>query len=76
MEARLLIELDGLSHDLRQDYDRVRNKKLSEMGYSILRFTNDDVKNNVYGVVETILMHAETLVIKNLDLVPADLPPP
>lgn len=76
MNAQLLIELDGYSHDNRQDYDKSRDEKLRQMGFEILRFTNDDVKNNVYGVVETILRHAESLVIKNRAAVHVELPPP
>jgi hypothetical protein len=35
-----------------------------------------DVKNNVYGVVETILKHAENLVSKKRVAVLAEPPPP
>jgi very-short-patch-repair endonuclease len=76
MEARLLIELDGFSHDLQLDYDRTRDKRLRQMGFTILRYANDDVKNNVYGVVETILIHAENLVKRNRDSDFAGRPPP
>jgi len=35
MQARLLIELDGLSHDARQNYDKVRDEKLRAMGFTM-----------------------------------------
>jgi very-short-patch-repair endonuclease len=62
MKARLLIELDGSSHDAKQRYDTQREKFLHSMGYSVLRFSNDEVIHNVQGVVEMILRKAERLL--------------
>ena len=76
MEARLLIELDGFSHDARYGYDVARDGKLRAQGFSILRFTNDEVRDNVYGVVETILNRAEDLINENRKTAPVALPPP
>ncbi|MBV9137574.1 MAG: endonuclease domain-containing protein [Hyphomicrobiales bacterium] len=54
---RLVIELDGEQHGhadgLRHD-DR-RTAYLNEHGYRVLRFWNHEVKENLDGVVETIL---------------------
>ncbi|MBV8763817.1 MAG: DUF559 domain-containing protein [Hyphomicrobiales bacterium] len=54
---RLVIELDGEQHGhvagLRHD-DR-RTAYLNEHGYHVLRFWNNEVKENLDGVVETIL---------------------
>jgi very-short-patch-repair endonuclease len=54
LKIKLVIELDGESHDTRQEYDRRRDHYLRKLGYTVLRFTNDDVLNNLGGVVETI----------------------
>ncbi|MDR3424323.1 MAG: DUF559 domain-containing protein [Alphaproteobacteria bacterium] len=62
MKAKLLIELDGYSHDVRQGYDQVRDEKLKKMGYSLLRFDNEDVDTNIEGVVAVILDLAEKLI--------------
>jgi leucyl-tRNA synthetase len=45
-EAKLLIEVDGASHlELEQmEYDKLRTEYLEELGYKVIRFTNDDVK--------------------------------
>lgn len=59
MAAKVLVEIDGDSHEGRQGYDRVRDAKLKENGYKILRFSNQDVVENVFGVVETILNYTE-----------------
>lgn len=55
-KARLSIELDGKSHSsLRQDeYDRVRTTCLEMLEIKELRFTNNEVYENLEGVCETI----------------------
>src|ERR1700733_4151905 len=64
MKAKLIIELDGMSHDSRQAYDEERASYLSRQGYTVIRFANDDVKNNAAGVAETIVDAAERLLLK------------
>ena len=57
-DARVIIELDGGQHDVRQDVDAVRTKRLEELGYLVLRFWNNDVLSNIDGVLETIFSTA------------------
>src|SRR5260370_22762781 len=47
--ARLIVELDGESHDFksRQRSDLTRDTWLRSQGYTVLRFTNDDVLTNL-----------------------------
>ena len=54
--ARLIIELDGESHDfeVRQREDALRDDGFRKMGYRILRFTNEDVMSSLEGVVQII----------------------
>src|SRR5262245_60535502 len=54
--ARLVIELDGESHDFesRQRDDARRDAWLRSQGFAVLRFTNDDVLGNLSGVLESI----------------------
>jgi very-short-patch-repair endonuclease len=60
-EATLVVELDGYSHDLQQDYDTRRDAYMADQGYTVIRFTNTDVLGNIDGVVQTIaLALAET----------------
>jgi len=53
-ELRLVIELDGYSHDLRPEHDAARDQWMREEGYRVLRFTNAQVLENVEGVVWVI----------------------
>ncbi len=52
-EAKLLIEVDGASHlePEQMEYDKLRTEYLEELGYTVIRFANDDVKFNVDGVI-------------------------
>ena len=52
--ARLAVELDGFSHDLRPDHDAARDRFFAAHGYRVLRFTNADVFGNLEGVVTAI----------------------
>lgn len=57
--AKLVIELDGNSHDAQLDYDVRRDAYLGENGYQVLRFSNQQVFENMEGVV-AIIEHALT----------------
>ena len=63
LKVKLVLELDGESHDVRQDYDRERDENLRQMGYKILRFTNEDVLQNCEGVVQTVLNIVDELAL-------------
>jgi very-short-patch-repair endonuclease len=53
-EKKLIIELDGGQHAQSREKDRERDKNLSEKGYTVLRFWNNEVLENLVGVVEVI----------------------
>ena len=53
-ERRLIVELDGFSHDVAPERDVRRNNYLREAGYQVLHFANADVAGNVEGVVTAI----------------------
>ena len=57
-DKRLIIEVDGGQHADNQK-DRERDRVLSEAGYRVLRFWNNDVLTNRDGVLQVI---AEALV--------------
>jgi very-short-patch-repair endonuclease len=53
-EKKLIIELDGGQHAQSREKDRERDKNLSEKGYTVLRFWNNEVLENLIGVLEVI----------------------
>jgi len=56
LESRILIEIDGGQHNERgmREKDEERTAWLKREGYHILRFWNNEVLNNVDGVLEVI----------------------
>ena len=53
--SRLIIELDGGQHTARSEEDAKRTAALEAQGYLVLRFWNNDVLENINGVVESII---------------------
>ncbi|MGD1046470.1 MAG: endonuclease domain-containing protein [Bacteroidota bacterium] len=53
-KLRLVIEIDGDSHDGKERADFIRQKKLESMGLTVLRLWDTDVKDNVDGIVEQL----------------------
>jgi very-short-patch-repair endonuclease len=53
-DAHLIIELDGGQHSVRLEADAQRTKILEAMGYLVLRYWNNDVVENIDGVLEDI----------------------
>ena len=54
-DAKLIVELDGGQDDKNKEHDSNRTKVLEAMGYLVLRFWNNDVTQNIDGVLEEIL---------------------
>src|SRR5512134_914578 len=52
--AELVVEVDGDIHDLQQEEDARREKVLSEMGLTIVRFRNEDVIRDLPAVIGNI----------------------
>ena len=50
-EIGLAIEIDGDSHDFKYDYDVLRQGKLEEYGIRFLRFTDREVKKEMFSVM-------------------------
>ena len=51
---KLIIELDGSQHLDYREYDQERTSFLKSKGYRILRFWNNDVANDLEGVIVVI----------------------
>lgn len=54
LERKLIIELDGGQHTMPEieAYDKERDDWLDEEGYRILRFWDNDVLQNINGIIE------------------------
>ncbi|MFA6903851.1 MAG: endonuclease domain-containing protein [Gallionellaceae bacterium] len=49
-ELRLVIEIDGDGHADAVVYDAERTKAMGSLGITVVRYTNDDILNNLQGV--------------------------
>ena len=56
-ELKLGVELDGNSHEMKQEYDKERTLFLNSQGIEVLRFTNVQVLSHVTSVVNEILRY-------------------
>jgi very-short-patch-repair endonuclease len=53
-ELDLVIEVDGSSHNDRLEVDHLRQSELEQLGLSVLRFLERDIKCNPAGVLKAI----------------------
>lgn len=50
-EKSLVIEIDGWQHKEAREYDEGRSKYLESLGLKVLRFWNNDINDNLEGVI-------------------------
>jgi very-short-patch-repair endonuclease len=72
LEANLVIELDGGQHAEQLQYDAERTKYLTAQGLHVLRYWNNDVMQNIAGVLEDI----RTALIQRVSLSTPSRPSP
>ncbi len=53
-QEKIIVELDGGQHAVNIESDQVRESYLHEKGYRVLRFWNNEVLENMAGVLEVI----------------------
>ena len=56
-QSKLVVEVDGEIHLSQKDYDEGRTAELERFDLKIIRFTNQEVLNNVGRVVDEIKKH-------------------
>ena len=54
LEQRLIIEIDGGQHAEQETYDQQRDAWLRRKGYTVLRFWNNEVMQQLEGVLEHV----------------------
>jgi very-short-patch-repair endonuclease len=53
-DLKLIIEVDGISHEGKEEYDQRRDQRLLELGYITLRFTDNDILDDLNFVEDEI----------------------
>lgn len=56
LEKQLIIEVDGEIHNSTAEKDKNRTSVLNELGFEVIRFSNNEVKNNLSRVLNEIKM--------------------
>jgi very-short-patch-repair endonuclease len=54
LEAKLIVEVDGNIHEYTQAEDAIRQDYLESLGYTVLRFNNEQVLKQVGAVLTKI----------------------
>lgn len=65
LEKKLVIEVDGSIHDEteQKQKDEIRTGRLNELGFKVVRFTNDEVKNKTEEVIQKIINELKSKVL-------------
>ena len=63
-ELMLAIEVDGITHDNKADFDKDRQDRLESLGVKFLRFLDIDIKTNLQGVLSMIQRWVEENTLK------------
>jgi very-short-patch-repair endonuclease len=54
IQKKLIIELDGSRHLEQKEYDDERTKYFESLGYRVIRFWNNQIMNDINGVIKAI----------------------
>jgi DNA repair protein RecO (recombination protein O) len=60
LEKKLIIEVDGGQHAEQVEYDQMRSEFMEEKGFDIIRFWNNEVMENLEGVLTLIAEKLKT----------------
>lgn len=73
--GRFAIEIDGKIHDERQAQDAIRNQAFGAHDIAVYRFTNEEVKKDLQGVIAKIISYADGRGArqKKIDLIEKEL---
>jgi very-short-patch-repair endonuclease len=53
-EHRLVVEIDGKNHNYQKEYDTLRTHMINTMGIKVIRFGNDEIKNDMSNVLKKL----------------------
>ena len=64
-ELMLVIEVDGISHNVKKHKDIIRQQELEKLGLKVLRFSESEVQQNLDGVTIALYKWVEDFEMKN-----------
>jgi very-short-patch-repair endonuclease len=74
--AKLIVEIDGSQHMESRCSDEVRDVCLRRNGFTVLRFWNNEVFENLPGVLEVIRLHCAGPVANSSNMAASPSPRP
>ena len=74
---RLVIEIDGITHNDKEQADRIRQMEIEKMGLRFLRFYDSDIRNNLNGVLISLIDRIDKVEVQEGEspLTPPCCPP-
>ena len=68
LDKGVIIEIDGGIHntETQKEYDINRTEVLNNCGFEVIRFTNDEVLNDIFSIVKQIKQHLDSKPSKPL----------
>ena len=69
-KLKLIIEIDGDSHDYNYEQDIMRQKKLESLGLYFLRFDDKEVKQNIDNVLDAIEQYIDDYEVRKTTPLP------
>lgn len=59
LQSKLVIEVDGKYHNQaeQKEWDEQRRRKLTELGFTVIRFTNEQVTCDIENTISSIKNH-------------------
>ncbi|HLC82777.1 MAG TPA: DUF559 domain-containing protein, partial [Bacteroidia bacterium] len=61
LDKKLIIEIDGEIHNDTKERDAARTEALNQLGFQVIRFTNEQVLNDIDSVLTSIKSRLETI---------------
>lgn len=58
---QLVVEIDGSSHNDKQEYDASRQRYLEELGVKVVRYTDIEVKRDIVSVMQHLSDYIDTI---------------
>ncbi|MCW3085703.1 MAG: hypothetical protein JWP12_3069 [Bacteroidetes bacterium] len=73
-ELKLIIEIDGPYHQFRYKEDLQRELNLNKLGFTVLRFTNEEIRTQINNVERAIVLWIEENKKHSLSRAPSPSP--
>jgi very-short-patch-repair endonuclease len=62
LKQNIIIEVDGVTHEDKEDYDIKRHNYLVELGFAVIHINDLDVKTNTGNVIEMLHSTIQNIV--------------